>query len=201
MEEKEEKILYLVKRARAHDEQSMEELIRLLKPKVIAIAREYFLVGADFDDLLQEGMIGLYKAIMVYDETKNHNFNMFASLCIHRQIQNAVKLANRKKNAPLNQYISINNYGKIKLDGEENLTLIIEDGGDIEKNFVSKEMNGILLSKVQAILNDEQFALLKLFLNGATYQEMAQILDKSTKQVDNMLQAIKKKLKGIKGDE
>ena len=90
----------LIAEAKNHNEDAMEQLMREFKPKVIAISREYFLIGADFDDLIQEGMIGLYKAIRVYDETKNHNFSAFASLCIHRQIQNAVKNANRKKNNP-----------------------------------------------------------------------------------------------------
>lgn len=195
----EEKYLNLISLAREHDEDATEELIRIFKPKVIAISREYFLVGADFDDLLQEGMIGLYRAIISYDETKNHNFSAFASLCIHRQIQNAVKLANRKKNAPLNQYIPINYLGGVKAD-DEPVTLIIKDDGDIEQSFIAKETNAILLSKVQEILSAEQFALLKLFLNGETYQAMASKTNKTIKQVDNMIQAIKRKLKTIKGE-
>ena len=73
----------LIKLAKQHDEDAMENLLRLFKPKVTAISREYFLIGAEFDDLIQEGMIGLYKAISVYEETRNHSFGAFASLCIH----------------------------------------------------------------------------------------------------------------------
>ena len=95
MEEKE--ISNLIIKAKNHDEEAMEKLLQAFKPKVIAISREYFLIGAEFDDLLQEGMIGLYKAINVYDETKNHSFSAFASLCIHRQLQNAVKMQIERK--------------------------------------------------------------------------------------------------------
>lgn len=196
----EDKFLALIQKAREHNEDSVEELIRVFKPKVIAISREYFLAGADFDDLLQEGMIGLYKAIMSYNEDKNHSFSAYASLCIHRQIQNAVKLANRKKNAPLNQYIPINYLGGVQVD-DEPVTLIIMDDADVEKEIVIKETNAILLSRVQELLSKDQFALLQLFLNGETYQEMSCKTNKTIKQVDNMIQAIKKKLKTIKGEE
>ncbi len=195
----EQQYIHLITRAREHDEEAMEELIRIFKPKVIAISREYFLVGADFDDLLQEGMIGLYKAIISYEGSRNHSFSAYASLCIHRQIQNAVKLANRKKNAPLNQYIPINYLGGVQAE-DEPMTLIIKDDSDIEASFIAQETNAIVLSKVREILSAEQFALLQLFLNGDTYQHMADKTNKTTKQVDNMIQAIKKKLKTIKGD-
>lgn len=194
--------LDLIKKARAHDEDSMEELLQEFKPKVIAIAREYFLAGADFDDLIQEGMIGLYKAITVYNDEKNHNFGAFASLCIHRQIQNAVKNANRKKNAPLNQYIPINYLGGVKEgQGDNQITRIIRDDNNFEYDIMLKEENDLLLSRVREVLSIEQYELLTLFLNGDTYQAIAIKTGKTSKQVDNMLQAIKKKLRTIKGEE
>lgn len=191
-----------IKRAQAHDENAMEDLLRIFKPKVIAISREYFLVGADFDDLLQEGMIGLYKAIRIYDPEKNHNFSAFASLCIHRQLQNAVKNANRKKNAPLNSYVPIKYFdgSNASDDDKVNKLVIVDDDSDIEKNYIDKEMNAIVISKVKDLLTDEQFKVLKLFINGASYEDMANSLNISKKKVDNLLQAIKKKLKGIKGE-
>lgn len=192
----------LIERAQNHDELAMEEVFRVYKPKVIAISREYFLIGADFDDLIQEGMIGLYKAVNVYDRTKNHNFGAFASLCIHRQLQNAVKQSNRKKNSPLNSYLPIEYFGGVKEAGDnKNAKLIIvDDNSDFEKGFIDKEMNTIMISKVKDLLTAQQFDLLKLFLNGATYGEMATRLNLTNKQVDNMLQTIKKKLKSIKGE-
>ena len=91
------KINNLIIRAKNQDEQAIDELFSLFKSKVNAISREYFLIGADSDDLIQEGMIGLYKAISSYNPEINHSFGAFASLCIHRQLQNAVKNANMKK--------------------------------------------------------------------------------------------------------
>ena len=195
----EKQIENLITKAKNHDEEAVEKLFGIFKPKVIAIAREYFLIGAEFDDLLQEGMIGLYKAIGVYDESKNHSFSAFASLCIHRQLQNAVKNANRKKNSPLNTYVPIKYYDGTSSSEEDNvLKLVIADeNSDIEQNYIDKEMNTIVISKVKDMLTDEQFNMLKLFLNGDSYNSIAENLNLSTKQVDNTLQAIKKKLKTI----
>ena len=197
MEEKE--ISKLIAQAKNNNEEAVEQLFAIFKPKVIAIAREYFLVGAEFDDLLQEGMIGLYKAIAVYDEEKNHSFSAFASLCIHRQLQNAVKNANRKKNSPLNSYVPIKYYDGSVSSEEDNVLklVIVDDNSDIEQNYIDKELNTIVISKVKDILTDEQFTLLKMFLNGESYNYIAEKLNLSTKQVDNSLQAIKKKLKTI----
>lgn len=194
-----EDILNLIKLAKNHDEQAMDELLGMFKPKVIAISREYFLVGAEFDDLIQEGMIGLYKAIGIYDETKNHNFSAFASLCIHRQLQNAVKNANRKKNNPLNTYLPIKYFDGSSSSDEDNVLklVIVDDNSNIEQNYIDKEINTIMMSKVKEILTDEQFSILKLFLNGDSYSDIAKRSGITTKQVDNMLQTIKKKLRSI----
>ena len=86
----------LILKAQQGDENAMEQIVQLFRPKVSAISREYFLVGAGLDDIIQEGMIGLFKAVYVYNPEKNHNFGSFASLCIERQIQTAIKNANRK---------------------------------------------------------------------------------------------------------
>ncbi len=191
-----------IKLAQAHDDNAMENLLRIFKPKVIAISREYFLIGADFDDLLQEGMIGLYKAINIYDPDKNHNFSAFASLCIHRQLQNAVKNANRKKNAPLNSYVPIKYYdgSNTSDDDKVNKLVIVDDDSDIEKNYIDKEMTAIVISKVKNLLTDLQFKVLKMFINGDSYEKMANSLNLSKKKVDNLLQSIRKKLRKIKGE-
>lgn len=198
----EQKINNLIVRAKNQDEQAIDELFALFKSKVNAIAREYFLIGADNDDLIQEGMIGLYKAIIVYDAEKNNNFSAFASLCIHRQLQNAVKNANRKKNTPLNSYVPIKYYDGSSSSEEENVLslVIVDDTSDIEQNILNKETNAILLSKVKNVLNDLQFSVLKLFINGESYSLIAEKVGLTTKNVDNMLQSIKKKLKSLKGD-
>lgn len=195
----EQAISNLIVKAKNNNEQAMEKLLQFFKPKVIAISREYFLIGAEFDDLIQEGMIGLYKAINVYDTTKNHNFSAFASLCIHRQLQNAVKNANRKKNNPLNSYLPIKYYDGSSSSDEDNVMklVIVDDNSNIEQNYIDKEINTIVISKVKDMLTDEQFSILKQFLNGDSYSSIAEKNNITSKQVDNMLQAIKKKLRTI----
>ncbi len=191
-------ILNLINLAKQGNQQAMEQLFRLYRPKITSICREYFLVGADFDDLIQEGMIGLYKAITAYDANKN-NFNTFASLCIHRQIQNAVKNANSKKNNPLNSYIPINYEDSDEDDSTSNI-VIVDDSSDLEKNYINNQLKAVVISKVKDILTDDQFQLLKMFLNGESYAIIAKKLNMTVKKVDNVLQSIKKKLKSIKGE-
>jgi len=191
-------LLKLVHDAKAGNNEAMEEVLQQFKPKVTAICREYFLVGADFDDLIQEGMIGLYKAINSFDEEKN-NLKTYASLCIHRQLQNAVKNANRKKNSPLNSYVPINFEDSDDDEVTSNL-VIVDDSSDVEKNYIDKEMNAIVISRVKDMLTEEQFKLLKRFLNGDSYAHMAEVLNITQKKVDNEIQSIKKKLRTIKGE-
>ena len=195
-------IVELINETKQHNDQAMEKLLQFFKPKVTAISREYFLVGGDFDDIIQEGMIGLYKAISIYDGNKNHNFKAFASLCIHRQIQNAVKNANRKKNNPLNTYLPIKYYDGSNSSDEDNaLKLVIADEeSNVEQNYINKEFNTIVLSKVKNCLTENQFEILTMFINGESYSNIAEKLKITNKQVDNTLQAIKKKLKTIKGE-
>ncbi len=195
---KETEIVELIHKAQNHDEVAMESLFRIYKPKVTAISREYFLIGSDTDDLVQEGMIALYKAICVYEEEKNHNFSAFASMFIHRTLQNAVKMANRKKNSPLNTYLPINNDDD---NEDDSFKIIISDeDSNFEQSMIDKEMHTILLSKIKNVLSHEQYLILGMFLNGQSYQQMAERLNISRKQVDNTLQSIKKKLKSIKGE-
>ena len=198
MEEKDVESLIIL--AQNHDEEAMETLIRRFTPKVTAISRGYFLIGGDYDDLIIEGMMGLYKAINIYEPSKNHNFGAFASLCINRQMQNAVKNANRKKNNPLNGYLPIKHYDGSKITDEENsLSKVIpDDNSNFEQIIVDKEFNEILIEKVKNLLNEEQFEVLNMFLNMESYTTMAEKMNMSVKQIDNMLQAIKKKLKQIR---
>ncbi len=185
-------------KAQAGDNDAMAVLLQAFKPKVIAICREYFLLGADFDDLIQEGMIGLYRAINAFDTTKT-NLSSFASVCIHHHLQTAVKTANRKKNSPLNSYVPINFEDSDDEDKPANV-VIVDDGSDVEKNYIHREMQILAISKVKNILNEQQFKLLKMFLRGDSYIQMSNACNLTTKQVDNMLQAIKKKLRTIKGE-
>ncbi len=195
----ENEIVNLIKEAKNNNQNAMDELLQFFKPKVIAISREYFLAGADFDDLIQEGMIGLYKAINVYDEQKNAHFSAFASFVIHRQLQNAVKNANRKKNNPLNSYLPIKYYdGSTSSEDDHVLKLVIvDDNSNIEQNYIDKELNLIMMSKVKSVLNEVQFAVLEKFLKGESYSKIAADLNLTVKNVDNIIQAIKKKLRNL----
>lgn len=185
----------IVAKAKLGDFESMEHILQYFKPKVTAICREYFLLGSDFDDLIQEGMIGLYKAIMGYNVEKNDKFSSFASMCIHHQIQNAVKVANSKKNQPLNNYVSISIEGKFA-ENDDGAKIILQatDKG-AEQISLDKESTNFLYKKVRNALTNEQYDILLMYLNGYSYSEIATTHNISNKKVDNNIQAIKRKLK------
>lgn len=201
MEEKE--INNLILKAKNNDDNAVAELLTMFKSKVNAISNEYFLQGADRDDLIQEGMIGLYKAIKIYEPEKNHNFSAFASMCIQRSMLNAVKNANRIKNSPLNSYIPIKYFDGSSVSDEENVLklVIVDDTSDIEQNILNKEENAILLSRVKETLTCLEFEVfVKRCLNNESYSDISKSVNLPVKKIDNMLQSIKKKLKAIKGD-
>lgn len=173
---------------------SMDYILKYFKPKVTAICREYFLLGSDFDDILQEGMIGLYKAIMGYNIDKNVSFSAFASMCIHHQIQNAVKVASSKKNQPLNEYISINIEGRVDMEDAPKIMLQAHDQG-IEERSLNNERLNLLYQNIQKELTNIQYGILLMYLNGYSYTEIASEYKLTNKNVDNQIQAIKKKLR------
>ncbi len=201
MEEK--AIVNLIAKAKNNDDNAVAELLGMFKSKVNAISHEYFLQGADRDDLIQEGMIGLYKAIKIYEPEKNNNFSAFASMCIQRAMLNAVKNSNRMKNSPLNSYIPIKYYDGSNSSDDENVLklVIVDDESDIEQNIINKEKNAILLSKVKETLTCLEYEVFVMrCLNNESYAKIAEVVNLTTKKIDNMLQSIKKKLKAIKGD-
>ena len=185
----------IVARAKLGDFESMDSILQSFKPKVTAICREYFLLGADFDDLLQEGMIGLYKSIMAFNETKNDKFSTFASMCIHHQIQNAVKVANSKKNQPLNDYVSINIEGKFSDQADSPKIILQAPDKGAEQVSLDNERVNLLYQKVKNALTNEQYNILLMYLNGYSYGEIAKTNNVTSKKVDNVIQAIKRKLK------
>lgn len=192
-----QKINNLVLEAKDGNVKSMESILRYFKPKVTAICREYFLLGADFDDILQEGMIGLYKAINGFDLNKNSNFPKFASICIHHQIQNAVKMANSRKNYPLNDYISISVDGSVDGDDDSAKIMLQADNSHTEQNSLNKENLKNIYEQVKKCLTAEQYKMLLMYLNGYTYSEIATHFCKTNKNIDNQIQAIKRKLRVI----
>lgn len=185
----------LVINAKNGDVESMESILKYFKPKVAAICREYFLLGSDFDDLNQEGMIGLYKAIMGYNEKRNDNFSSFATMCIHHQVQNAIKMANSKKNQPLNDYVSISIEGKFNKDDDGPKIILQASDKGAEQQSLDKERETILHQNLKKVLTLKQYGILLMYLNGYSYSEISGQHNITNKDVDNNIQSIKRKLR------
>lgn len=181
--------------ARNGDPTALEYLIKKYKNFVRAKARSYFLIGADKEDIIQEGMIGLYKAIRDYKEDKLTSFRAFAELCITRQIITAIKTATRQKHIPLNSYVSLN---KPIYDEESDRTLLDVLSGakitDPEELIISREELKAIENKIGEILSDLEWEVLMSYLQGKSYQEIAVDLDRHVKSIDNALQRVKRKL-------
>ncbi len=193
----------LVTLAMSGSNEAQEMILNKYKNFVRAKARTYFLVGADSDDIVQEGMIGLYKAVRDFKADKLSSFRAFADLCITRQIITAIKTATRNKHLPLNSYISLNKpiYDD---DSERTLMDVIteETVCDPEELMLHKEAVASIEVKIGKELSSFEKRVLELYLDGCSYQEIAENLGKHIKSVDNALQRIKKKLyKCIKLDQ
>jgi RNA polymerase sporulation-specific sigma factor len=185
----------IVENAKKDDLAALEFLIRKYKNFVRAKARSYFLIGADREDIIQEGMIGLYKAIRDFNKDKRSSFKAFAELCIQRQIITAIKTATRQKHIPLNSYVSLN---KPIYDEESDRTLLDVLSGvkitDPEELIISKEELKNIENKIGEILSDLEWEVLMAYLEGKSYQEISAELDRHVKSIDNALQRVKRKL-------
>jgi RNA polymerase sporulation-specific sigma factor len=174
---------------------AQEVLLKRYKNFVLAKSRSYFLVGADREDIVQEGLIGLYKAIRDYRIDRLASFRAFAELCITRQIITAIKAATRQKHQPLNSYISLN---KPIYNEESDRTLLdVLKGSKLtnpEQLFVSKETYDLIENKINEMLSELEFDVLQEYLKGKSYQAIADTLDKHVKSIDNALQRVKRKL-------
>ena len=168
MEKRENKDGKLVRLAQSGDNDAMEQLCAEYKDTVRMLARPYFLIGADRDDLIQEGMIGLYKAIRDYREDHNSSFASFAELCITRQILSAINASRRQKHQPLNSYISL--YRTPESGDRELLELIEQPGGDPEERFISRETAAALRKVINTRLTPLEKRVTELFLQGMTYR-------------------------------
>ncbi|WDV48268.1 RNA polymerase sporulation sigma factor SigH [Clostridiaceae bacterium M8S5] len=177
------------------DIRAQEFLIKKYKNFVKSKARSYFLIGADKEDIIQEGMIGLYKAIRDFKQDKLSSFKAFAELCITRQIITAIKTATRQKHIPLNSYVSLN---KPIYDEESDRTLMDVISGvkitDPEELIISREELNNIESKIGEILSGLEWEVLTSYLQGKSYQEIAVELDRHVKSIDNALQRVKRKL-------
>ncbi|MFD1738266.1 RNA polymerase sporulation sigma factor SigH [Bacillus salitolerans] len=177
------------------DSDALDYLINKYRNFVRAKARSYFLIGADREDIIQEGMIGLYKAIRDFKEDKLSSFKAFAELCITRQIITAIKTATRQKHIPLNSYVSLD---KPIYDEESDRTLMDVISGakvmDPEELIINQEEFDDIEVKMAELLSDLERKVLVLYLDGRSYQEISEDLNRHVKSIDNALQRVKRKL-------
>ncbi|MBS4197842.1 RNA polymerase sporulation sigma factor SigH [Lederbergia citri] len=177
------------------ESEALDYLIKKYRNFVRVKARSYFLIGADKEDIVQEGMIGLYKAIRDFKGDKLSSFKAFAELCITRQIITAIKTATRQKHIPLNSYVSLD---KPIYDEESDRTLMDVISGakilDPEELLINREKLNNIEEKVMELLSDLERKVLALYLDGRTYQEISDELDRHVKSIDNALQRVKRKL-------
>ncbi len=186
----------LVLEVRAGDNAALSELLQRYRMFARSKARSYFLVGADREDVVQEGMIGLFKAIRDFDVERESSFRAFAELCITRQILTAIKTATRQKHGPLNNYVSFSRPVSTDEAGEQMLadvlpTRAISDPADL---VISAERIRALQAHVDEVLSELETEVLRLYVEGKSYQEIAERLQRHVKSIDNALQRIKKKL-------
>ncbi|MGF6952994.1 RNA polymerase sporulation-specific sigma factor [Neobacillus sp. B4I6] len=177
------------------DSEALDYLIHKYRNFVRAKSRSYFLIGADKEDIVQEGMIGLYKAIRDFREDKLTSFKAFAELCITRQIITAIKTATRQKHIPLNSYVSLD---KPIYDEESDRTLMDVLSGtkvlDPEELIINQEEFDHIEVKMTELLSDLERKVLALYLDGQSYQEISEELNRHVKSIDNALQRVKRKL-------
>ena len=181
--------------ARDGDEAALELLMMKYKNFVRSKARSYFLIGADHEDIVQEGMIGLFKAIRDFRPDKLTSFRAFAELCVTRQIITAIKTATRQKHIPLNSYVSLN---RPIYDEESDRTLMdvlseVQMAGP-EELLISQEDYSSVENRISEVLSDLEMEVLNSYLEGKSYQEIAQDLGRHVKSIDNALQRVKRKL-------
>ena len=184
----------LIFRFKNGESEILDYLMEKYKNMVRKKARTMFLIGGENDDLIQEGMIGLFKAIRDYSPDKAASFSTFASVCIRRQIQNAITNSNRKKHVPLNSYVSLymNSEEGDNFMLEERLSTSREE--DPEKLLIAREQIEDRNARIKKELSKLEQQVLKLYLQGLSYEEIAEQLGKTEKSIDNALQRIRGKL-------
>ncbi len=189
----------LVDRARAGDAVAMDRLIDRYRGFVRLKASSFFLVGGESDDLVQEGLVGLFKAVRDYRHDRQASFRSFAELCIHRQIISAIKSSMRQKHAPLNTYVSFSHTrAGANNDQEMSLADVLpgDPAGDPVNQAISSEELRALVGCLQRVLSPLESGVLTMYLEGRSYEEIADHLDCTPKTVDNALQRVKRKVAG-----
>ncbi|MGM0420222.1 MAG: sigma-70 family RNA polymerase sigma factor [Bacillota bacterium] len=188
----------VVRAAQAGKVKAIEKLIDMNMDIVYAKARYFFIKGLDKDDVIQEGRVGLFKAIRDYREDKEASFRGFAQLCIHRQLVSAIKKANRQKHMPLNNSTSLD---KSIDKGESKRTyneVVSDDNHDLEKIFIYQEVLGLIMNEIKKNLTALEYDVFIKYLDNKTYQEISEELNVNIKSVDNALQRARKKVEDIR---
>ena len=189
----------LIRRAQEQDHEAIDALMRRYKGIVRKRARSLFMIGGDQDDLMQEGMIGLFKAIQDYDSSKEAVFSTFAELCISRQLYSAVKSSNRKKNIPLNTYVSIYSPVYSEQGETEEGSFMVDHSLEAaelspEEILIDRENVQNLREKIETCLSPMERKVFDFYMEGMTYQEIAREMEKEPKSIDNALQRIRTKV-------
>ena len=182
----------LIVMLRDGDETVMDYLLEKYKKLVKVNAKSMYLLGGDRDDLIQEGMIGLYKAIREYDNERDANFSTFASLVITRQLYAVIRTSTRKKHSPLNDAISLSDGDEISVD--QMPISLINDAFNPESLYIDKENEEFIEDTIENVLSPFEREVLDLHLTGMKYTEIARVLGKDEKSTDNALQRIRNKL-------
>ncbi len=187
---------YLIALAKQGDPTAYDRIVRRYYGFVRLKASSYFLAGGDSDDLIQEGLLGLYKAVRDYRTDRESSFRNFAELCITRQIITAVKTATRNKHTPLNQYVSFSSTPASAADGEPTLEEVIAGPSvnDPVNQVISTEELKSLVACLSSVLSDLESRVLSLYLDGHSYEQVGDRLECDTKTVDNALQRVKRKV-------
>lgn len=187
----------LIEMIKAGDKLALDHLINRYRNLVNIKVSKYYIIGAEKEDIVQEGLIGLYKAIRSYQPDKQNSFKSFASICIERQLITAIKTSNRQKHMPLNSYISLNKDAYDNEDDSNNTDLmeildanVIEDPLDM---LTKKEYYQIVENTIDKSLSDFEKKVLNCYIQGESYVEIAQRLDMPVKSIDNAIQRIRKK--------
>ena len=190
----------LIRRLREGESAIMDYIISKYKYLVIRAAKAIYLIGGENDDLIQEGMIGLFKAVRDFDTNQETSFYSFAELCISRQMYTAIKLSQRQKHMPLNSYVSLYDVKKSDYDDKQSPLieqLETESNSNPEELFLDKERMQMLVEELNERLSDMERRVLHLHLQGEDYRSIAELLDKSPKSIDNALQRLRQKMRTI----
>lgn len=187
----------LVRMARDGDEKAENFLLKKYKDFVRSKARAYFLVGGDSDDLIQEGMIGLYNAIGHYDESMASSFMTYAAICINNKLISAVSADGRQKNAPLNGYVSIYSSITDETGEEASLSDVLPDTENInpEAIILNEEQEKLTINRLLGKLSALEKEILSYYMEGMSYSEIAKLIGKTEKSVDNAIQRIRLKMR------